>query len=49
MYGLLGYDNIWSRWYLRVQKKVNIERIAFKVVQMKFLAMQFFANFQPLL
>ncbi len=43
MYGLLGYDNIWLRynylkiWNLRVQK--NIEKITFKVVQMKFLAM----------
>ncbi len=45
MYGLLEYDNIWSRWYLRVQQNVNIERIAFKVVQIKFLAMQFFAEF----
>ncbi len=26
-------------WYLRVQKYLNIEKIAFKVVQMKFLAM----------
>ncbi len=46
MYGLLGQDNIWSRynylkiWNLRVQKKNhNIEEIAFKVVQMKYLAM----------
>ncbi len=45
MYGLFGYDNIWSRynylkiWNLRVQKNLNIEKIAFKVVQMKFLAM----------
>ncbi len=45
MYGLLGYDNIWPRfnylkiWNLRVQKNLNIEKIAFKVVQMKFLAM----------
>ncbi len=36
MYGLLGYDNIWPRWnYL---KNLNIEKIAFQVVQMKFLA-----------
>ncbi len=36
MYGLLGYDNIWPRCnYLKNQ---NIEKIAFKVVQMKFLA-----------
>ncbi len=45
MYGLLGWDNIWLRynylkiWNLRVQKNQNIEKIAFKVVQMKFLAM----------
>ncbi len=26
-------------WNLRVQKNLNIEKIAFKVVQMKFLAM----------
>ncbi len=45
MYGLLGSDNIWPRydylkiWNLRVQKNQNIEKIAFKVVQMKFLAM----------
>ncbi len=42
MYGLLGYDNIWLRynylkiWNLRVQK--NIEKITFKVVQIKFIA-----------
>ncbi len=42
MYGL---DNIWLRcnylkiWNLRVQKNLNIEKIIFKVVQMKFLAM----------
>ncbi len=45
MYGLLGYDNIGLRynylkiWNLRVQKNLNIEKIAFKVVQMKYLAM----------
>ncbi len=39
------YVNIWPRcnymkiWNLRVQKNLNIEKIAFKVVQMKFLAM----------
>ncbi len=44
MYGLLGYDSIWLRynylniWNLRVQKNQNIEKISFKVVQMKFLA-----------
>ncbi len=26
-------------WNLRVQKNLNVEKIAFKVVQMKFLAM----------
>ncbi len=42
MYGL---DKIWLRsnylkiWNLRVQKNLNIEKISFKVVQMKFLAM----------
>ncbi len=30
------YLNIWN---LRVQKNLNIEKITFKVVQMKFLAM----------
>ncbi len=46
MYDLLEQDNIWPRynylkiWNLRVQKKnLNIEKIAFKVVQMKSLAM----------
>ncbi len=38
MYGLLGSDNIWLKynylniWNLRVQKNLNIEKIAFKVV-----------------
>ncbi len=45
MYGLLWKDNIWPRynylkiWNLRVQKSLHIEKITFKVVQMKFLAM----------
>ncbi len=45
MHGLLGSDNIWQRynylkiWNLRVQKNLNTKKIAFKVVQMKFLAM----------
>ncbi len=45
MYGLLWYDNIWPRYnYLKIcnlreQKNLNIEKTAFKVVQMKFLAM----------
>ncbi len=40
---LLGSDNIWLRynymkiWNLREQKNLNIEKITFKVVQMKFL------------
>ncbi len=43
--GLLRSDNIWLRnnylkiWNLRVRKNWNIEKIAFKVVQMKFLVM----------
>ncbi len=47
MYGLLWEDNIWPRYNylkicnLRVQKNQNIEKITFKVVQMKFLAMHF--------
>ncbi len=45
MYGLLGPDNIWRRynyfkiWNLRVQQNLNIEKITFKVVQIKFLSM----------
>ncbi len=45
MYGLLRSDNIWPRYNylkicnLRVQKNLNIEKITFKVVQTKFLAM----------
>ncbi len=45
MYGLLGSDNIWPRynylkiWNLRVQKNPNTEKIAFKFVQIMFLAM----------
>ncbi len=44
MYGLLQYENIWLGYnYLQiwnlVQKNLNIEKIIFKVVQMKFLAM----------
>jgi len=43
MYGLSRYDNIWLRykylkiWNMSVQKHLNIEKIIFKVVQMKFL------------
>ncbi len=32
-------NNYLKIWNLRVQKNKNIEKIAFKVVQMKFLAM----------
>ncbi len=45
MYGLLGYDNIWPRYYyleiwnLSVQKKSKYWEIVFNVVQIKFLAM----------
>ncbi len=45
MYGLLGSDSIWQRYNylkicnLRVQKNLNTEKIAFKFVQMKCLAM----------
>ncbi len=45
MYALLGLDNIWPRynylkiWNLRVKKNLIIEKITFKLVQMKFLAM----------
>ncbi len=37
---IFGRDTIiWKIWNLRVQKNLNIEKIAFKVVQKKFLAM----------
>ncbi len=45
MYGLLGQDNIWSKYNylkilnLKVQKNLNIEKIDFEAVQMKSLAM----------
>ncbi len=45
IYGLLGSDNIWPRhkylkiWNLRLQKNLNIEKIAFNVIQMKSLSM----------
>ncbi len=42
MYGLLWSDNIWLRYnYLKIWnlQNQNIEKITFKVVQMKFLAM----------
>ncbi len=44
MYCLLGYDNTWLRydylniWNVRVQKNLNIEKIALKFVKMKSLA-----------
>ncbi len=47
---LLWSDNIWLRynyfiiWNLRVQKNQNIEKIIFKVVQIKFLAMHITNN-----
>ncbi len=50
MYGLLWYENIWLRynclkiWNLRVQKTLNIEKFAFKIVQMKSLAMHITNN-----
>ncbi len=45
MYCLLGYGNTWLRydylkiWNLRVQKNLNIEKIALKFVKMKSLEM----------
>ncbi len=45
MYGLLGSDNIWQIYNylkiynLRLQENLNTEKIAFKVVQTKCLAM----------
>ncbi len=45
MCGLLGSGNIWPRynylkiWNLSVQKNLNIEKIAFKVVHMKVFEM----------
>ncbi len=37
---IFGRDNYYLKiWNLKVQKNQNIEKIAFKVVQMKFLAM----------
>ncbi len=43
MYGLLGQYlaeiKLFEIWNLRVQKNQNIEKIAFKVVQIKSLAM----------
>ncbi len=45
MYGLLGSNNIWLRynylkiWNQRVQKNLNIEKITYTIVQIRFLAM----------
>ncbi len=39
MYGLLGLGNIWLRYNYLCKKNQNIEKIAFEVVQIKFLAM----------
>ncbi len=46
MYGLLWQDNIWPKYnYLKIwnlwgcKKNLNTEKITFKVVQIKFLAM----------
>ncbi len=45
MHGLLGLDNIWpiynylKIWNLRVKRNLNTDKIAFKVFQIKFLAM----------
>ncbi len=36
---MVCYDRTIFGWNLRVQKNQNIEKIIFKVVQMKFLAM----------
>ncbi len=39
MTGQYIWNNYLKIWNLRVQKNLNTEKIAFKVVQMKFLAM----------
>ncbi len=36
---IFGRDTTMKIWNLRVQKNLNIEKITFKVVEMKFLAM----------
>ncbi len=39
-FNISGQDTIFSKiWNLRVQKNLNIEKIAFQIVQMQFLAM----------
>ncbi len=44
MYGLLWLDNIWKSGIWRRKKNRNIEKIIFKVVQMKFLAIHITNN-----
>ncbi len=39
MYGLLWLDNIWKSGIWGCKKNLNIEKIIFKIVQMKSLAM----------
>ncbi len=39
MHGLLWSDNIWKSGIWGCKKNLNTEKIIFKVVQMKFLAM----------
>ncbi len=39
MYGIWPRYNCLKIWNLRVQKNLNIEKIAFKIVQIKFSAM----------
>ncbi len=39
MYGLLWSDNIWESGIWGSTTNLNIEKIIFKVVQIKFLAM----------
>ncbi len=39
MHDLLWSDNIWKSGIWGCKKNLNIEKITFKVVQMKFLAM----------
>ncbi len=39
MYGFVMIEQYLKIWNLRVQKNLNIEKITFKFVQIKFLAM----------
>ncbi len=41
MYGVLWSDNIWKPGIWGSKENLNIEKIIFKVVQMKFLTMHF--------